>query len=378
MRTLLSVFQMQMKRRLRNRRSLAWTILFPIAVVGVFALVFLPGRSLSFTLILVNNDVEGSDVYELILGGVGVAENVHVLEVEDMDEAMALLDRGAAHAILVVPEGAEENFTSFLDDQNSTPTVVFEVHYRGEDMANGDMINAILGGLADEANIRIMETFRDQEYSGPIRMESHSIDQEGWSYIDLSVPLSVGAVAIQSAVFSTSDTVTFLSENGIRKRLRCTPIGKPFLMGGIVLADGTIAALSALLAATLGSALFSIHVTPINIFGIILLSFLVGYVFSMMGFVIGNLSKNRTSSQSLSSLAVMPLIFFSFVYMIPWFFPEALTGLADALPLSRATQALGLLFLHEPTLGDMLLPSAIIAAWGAIFCTLAYVQRPRM
>ncbi|MDG6220089.1 MAG: ABC transporter permease [Candidatus Thermoplasmatota archaeon] len=366
-----AIFRMQTRRRLRNKRSLAWTILFPLAVVGVFAMVFLPARTLSVTMVIVDNDSQGNLINSLLTSSLGGVENINLIEVQDVEEGMEFLRRGLAHVVIVIPEGANEAVMEFLQNSSSEPTIRFDVYYRGEDVEDIDVIGVLLEGLTAEANRRIMAVRQEPGYEGPLEITAFPIKEGSWRYMDMFVPLSVAVVCIQVGVFFTSDTVAQLKESGVRKRLRCSPLKGRTLASGIILAEGTIASFSGLIAGLVGVLLFQISLDAARILALVGVIFISGYTFASMGYFVGSLSSNRTSSQTLSSLVVLPLSFFSVAYVIPAFFPRDLMLLAHSLPLSQATRLMQISLFYHPVLEDVLIPLLGLMAWGGAMWVLS-------
>ena len=359
--------RLQFKRRIRNRRSLLWTILFPLAIVAVFALVFLSGSSFSANLVVIDEDQSLLSLE--IVGAIQLTSHVNLIFADSRGEGVKMLDQGEADAVFVIPAGLQDAMDEIRNDPTSRPEVTFEVYYRGEDIEQLDVIQIVLEGLAADVNDYIMPG-----YDGPIQIVTHPMFETGWGYIDLLVPLSVGVVLIESSVYAASNAIAFLKENNIKKRLRCTPSNSLSLAFGMVIAEGTLAGFSALIATAAGMLLFVVPVTIFEVVMIILVVFFSSYIFALLGVVLGNLSRNQLASQALSSLIVLPLIFFSSAYILPAIFPQSLKGIAHALPLGQATHSLKLLFLHNPTIVSLAPSIAGLLAWGGAFLLIIYWQ----
>lgn len=175
----------------------------------------------------------------------------------------------------------------------------------------------------------------------------------------------IAALAIVSTTFqSLAIAIAFHREQGVLKGLMATPLPPSMLVGGKVVSASAVAALEVAIVLAAGRYLFGVGL-PVD--GVAFLAaFMLGVLaFSTLGIAFTSLIPNGDAAPSVVNAVYLPMMFVSGVFYEVSALPQALRGIAYALPMyhlvvpmQRAwTGACG---------GRDLVHLAVLAAWGVV------------
>ncbi|MFE9651307.1 ABC transporter permease [Streptomyces sp. NPDC006365] len=171
-------------------------------------------------------------------------------------------------------------------------------------------------------------------------------DLGGLRIIDMYVPVAVLLGMIVAGLQSMPPGITGYRERGILRRMSTTPVRPSALLSAHMGLHGAAAALSALLALSVGRIVFDVAL-PRQPFGYVLALLLAVAVALAMGALISALARTSKAATALGTAAFFPSMFCAGVYIPVQTMPDVLVRIVEFTPFGAAVQAL-----NEAAAGD--------------------------
>ncbi len=184
---------------------------------------------------------------------------------------------------------------------------------------------------------------------------------------------SLAAMGIISATFvSLGISATIQRESGVLKRRRATPISAMMIIIGRCTAAVCLAILIVVLLVAIGKIAYGVRV-PISTMPALIVTVMLGSVcFCSLGYVVASLVASADSAPAVIQSIILPLYFFSGVFIPDSSLPMILKNIANFFPVSHLAKALLATFDPSTTgSGFSWIDLAVLAAWGAAGLILA-------
>ncbi len=157
------------------------------------------------------------------------------------------------------------------------------------------------------------------------------------------------------------------------KRFFATPIRKPFIVLGEAISRLVFALLGAAFLILIGHFAFGFTlIHGLATFAIMLLLSALGLiVFMGFGFVVSGLAKSESTIPPLANIVTLPQFLLSGTFFEIENFPTWLQPICKILPLTYLNDAMRMVAYEGAGFQDILLPLAVIFAWGIFIYALA-------
>ena len=323
---LLAVFIARNKEFLRDRSALAWNILFPVLIVGGFAIAF-SGESMDIYKVALYQDKasEQKAGHEFLK-----TDYIEFIETDDLARAITNVER---HQI------------DMLVDRNTRR------YWVNTTSPKGYMLERVLKGT-------IGNGFTRQEVTGgEIR------------YVDWLLPGVIGMNMMFSALFGVGYVLVRYRKNGVLKRLKATPLSAVEFLTAQV-ASRMLLIMSVVVVVYFGTDLF----VDFAMFGSYVNLFLIFALGAISLVTLGLLIASRTASEEFAggilNVVSWPMMFLSGV----WFSLEGtavwVQKLALIFPLTHVTSAARAIMIDGATLAQLSGHILALLAMTAIFLLL--------
>jgi ABC-2 type transport system permease protein len=327
-RHLTSVF---LKIFLRDRRSIFFSLFFPVIFMTVFSLA---------------NDREQEPI------NIGVA-NLSSNQVAS-DFVQRLSDSPVFNT--VIGESAPlRDFGQSPETRSSEINVVV-------DAAQVSQLGLIMPVL-EQTLLSIEREFRGIAPLFTIAIED--VQARSQRYIDFLLPGLMALTLMNLSIAGSGFNIVEYRRKGILKRLFVTPIEPKDFITAIVFARMTIVLVQLTVLIVLAVVLLDIRIVG-NFFAYYFVVILGTVVFLCLGFSLGSLAKTQETIGALGNIVIMPQIFLSGIFYPIESMPEWIQPLAQLLPLSFVSTGMREIANAGAALTDIL-PSLLgIAVWLAI------------
>ncbi|RSN48461.1 MULTISPECIES: ABC transporter permease [Actinomadura] len=268
---------------LRDRGALAFTVLFPLMFLVVFAGVF--------------GNESTAKVEVLRVGSVPIVERAlaeapdelgQVLEVTAApDRAKALRDVGKGDAAAVVEQRGNE----------------LVVHYSAADQVRAGTVRSVMNQIVQSSNVAA--TGRPPAYS----MSTQQVEDESLNAIQFFTPSLLGWALASAGVFGASQTLVTWRTKGILRRLQLSPAPIPTVFAARVAVSLGVALVQfALFVLVAQLPMFGLRLSgawwmavPLVLSGVL--------AFLSIGMMVGAWARTQETAQAVTQLIVLPMAF---------------------------------------------------------------------
>lgn len=326
----------------RDRTALFWVIIFPLILITFLCVIF-RGGEVSVGLQIVQQDNSPfADSYVRALENTGIflIEN----DTYSVAEAENRVRSGEVVAALIIPPG----FT--------TRTENVRLIY---DEARGEVATLTVRTIegVTQAFLRLQTGIIAESIYG---------EGEGWNPVSHFVP----GMAIMFILFSVTMgiSVDILNERkvGTFRRNLLAPIGKSSLLGGYFLSAFFIGSLQVLVFFGVGIGVFGLQISG-SIWLVALISALIILLGIGLGLIILAFARSPKGAENAASAIVWPLSMLGGLFAPIEVFPEALRGVAQALPTTHAMSAFTDVIVRGEDLLDIAPALAVVACFALAF-----------
>jgi ABC-2 type transport system permease protein len=314
---------------LRDRSALAWNILFPVLMVGGFAVIFSgPGQPLFKVAVIAPADVTVDAQLHPFLG----TEHVQFYRETDREQAMRKVNRHQVDLLLDLREAPGR-------------------YWMNTESAKGQVVEKLLASTP-----------------GPRLLRETTVGKQ-IRYVDWVVPGLLGMNMMFSCLFGIGYVIVRYRKSGYLKRLNATPLTAfEFLSAQLV--SRLVLTLMITVGCYAGTTMF-LH---FRMDGSYVDLFLVTLVAAVSMIAMGLIVAARVSSEEFAG-GVLNLLSWPMMVMSGVFFsldgaPRAVQVAADLFPLTHLLKAARAIMLEGATLMDVGYNVAAMALMGALFLGL--------
>jgi ABC-2 type transport system permease protein len=317
----------------RNRHSIFWTLLLPVVILGVFALLNL-GGGVSAQLGVVDvsgvasqNPTDASRLLDLLRR----SNLVSVHTGGSLAAERAALTSGDRDALLVLgPLAGRQRGSELIIGPPQLTLTVNSARPREAEAARLAVSDAV-----DRAGAQL-GTSPPTRWPVAVTTVNNGRNQ---GYTDFLIPGIIALSVMQTGLFTVLYTFVHLRQRGILRRLKATPLRAADLLAAQV---GTRLILAA--AQTLILVLIALLVFRVQIYGnvgwLLLVAVLGAAVFLALGFAISGSTGSVESAAPIANLVGLPMIVLSGVFFSRGGMPGWLHGITDLLPLTYLVDGL--------------------------------------
>lgn len=354
MKTIPTLTLAAMKMFYRNRQALFFTLLFPVILMGIFALVGFD-KPMKITIgVVASNPSSATKQFLTQL------ERVSVFTIKrgtDADERAAL-KKGDLSLIVFIPDNLIPQ-----GKPTGTPVHVTVLTNIAQPQQAGAAVS-ILSEILDKTTLAIAKT--PQLFV----LDVQEVATKNQKYLDFLLPGIVAMSIMQMAVFSVSFVFVEYKEKGILKRLLATPMRPYQFVTANVVTRLLVALLQSTVLVLLGVWAFHAHVFG-SPFVIMLLAMLGGIMFLGLGFIISGVAKTEESVPAFANIVVLPMMFLSGIFFPTSAMPDWLQHIVQYFPLSYFAHALREVMANGASLGAVSYDVFWMLAWTAVLVGLA-------
>ena len=337
---------------MRSPSAVVFTLLFPLIFILVFG--FINGGGMRLDVALAGE----SDLKNPVFDSIASMQGIHLVPGLTKVEIDHNLQKGDIDAIINIQKRLADNTLSYS----------VEVTTNMASREKGIIIRSMLEHLVDKANLRAAAMERPT-----VVLSSKEIQVREYKTIDFILPGQLGFSLLSSGVFGTAFVFFNLRQTLVIKRFFATPIRKPFIVMGEAISRLVFALLGAAFLILVGYLAFGF--TLIHGFAtfatMLFLSALGLIVFMGFGFVVSGIAKSESTIPPLANIVTLPQFLLSGTFFGIENFPEWLQPICKILPLTYLNDAIRLVAFEGAGLCDILIPLAVISAWGILIYALA-------
>ncbi len=306
----------------------------------------------------------------IAMGYLKSQDNVNIIEVSSLDEGVDRLRDGDVEVFLVIPRDFGEKWEN-ISDNGDYESIILDVYHSAEGQEE-ELLNTLLKGITSEIN-----TFIEGERKKPVHINSRRLDLDRGSASNMLLPAGISIVIVHVGIYASSSNSSRFKELNLSKRLKSSSKDPIFSNLGMVSVDSLFTSLAGTIALAFGSILFEINISATTFMYSIILFLISSFTFNLIGHIIGKNSDIQTSSQSISSMVVFPILFFTQAYLFSWLFPNYIIQVTQFLPTFPLVQGMKDLYFSSPTLTGYFLLIFINSIWVIGLLTIIYFQENR-
>jgi ABC-2 type transport system permease protein len=188
------------------------------------------------------------------------------------------------------------------------------------------------------------------------------------SELDVLIPGVAGMGVLATTFTALAYNLTLLREEGVLKRIRGTPMPAGAYLAGFIGSATLNAILQVTLVVTIGNVFYGVAwpQDPLLLAGF---TFLGVICFAALGVAFSHIIPNEEAAPAYTNAVFLPVIFISGVFYSTDDLPDALTAIAEVLPLKHLIDGLS-----EAIVGggsDIGTAAVVVAAWAAAALVLA-------
>ena len=352
MKSISALYLAQARQFLRDRTSLFFVVLLPVAFGVFFGVIFSGSSSFQLNIGLANQD----------RGPAGAAfteelpEEVFSLTAGTQDELTEQLRKGELHTVLVLPE-------SMSEDLASGRTAQIEVLYDSANPTASGIGLGMVGTLLSEANLSMSGSPRSLE------MAPRSVQVVHLRSVDFYLPGMLGVALLWLGVFGTAQPFAAQRETKVYRRLQVTSISKRTILTAEVAWRVTIGILQVGVFLLVGYLAFQVGVVAwLPFIGTVLLGTL---VFVSLGYAVAGIGRSAESTMGIAQLINFPMMMLSGSIMAADMLPSFLKPVVRVMPLTYLSDLLRQTMVGAPAMYPMALDFAILGAWLVVLLGLA-------
>ncbi len=350
-------FWLNLKMLFRQRQMLFWSLAFPIMFTIIFGF-FFGGDSTSVGTISIINKSE-TELASTIETTLSDSEVLKIREVENLEEAMSLIETNDLVSTIYIPEG----FGSPLPD---APKEI-DVYLDKGNLTSNQVITAFLGNMLTNANFQVHNV---EPIFSVNKVTTTSTDL---TYFDFVLVGLIGLALMNSSIQGLAITMSKYREEQILKRLVTTPIKPWKFVLAEVLSRLVVNIIQVAVILMIGVYGFGAHIAG-NLWLVMLFSLVGAFLFQLIGFVVSTFSKNADAAQGMSMTITIPMMFLAGVFFPIDQLPNWLHSIVEWLPLAPLLRMLRAVMLESksPFLDPM---NIIIVSVWIVFMALVSIYR---
>jgi ABC-2 type transport system permease protein len=318
----------------RNKHSIFWTLLLPVIILGVFALLNLGGG---------------------VNAQLGVVDEIHDAQSQKLVATLQSSNLVSVHT------GAKAEEQSSLDTGDRDALLLIDAH--GLTLT----VNSARAREAEAARAVVNEAAATTASPVVVNTVNNGRNQ---GYTDFLIPGIIALSVMQTGLFTVLYTFVHLRQRGILRRLKATPLRASDFLGAQVGTRLILAFVQTLILILIALLIFRVQIYG-NIVWLLLLAVLGAAVFLALGFAISGSTGSVESAAPIANAIGLPMIVLSGVFFSRGGMPDWLHTITGFLPLTYLVDGLrhisydgwGLLDIRTELLG--------LLAWLVVSAALA-------
>jgi len=329
--------EVNIKHWYRRKSAVFWTILFPVLLIVIFALIFSNMGSSKMTLYVQNLDVEDGIPTNLSQGFLEAlnrteAFNIHKVNVtQKLDEVLRMTSNPR---ILIIPKGFSRDLVRALHSNGNYSAAII---LRRDTSQITDPAPGVVSTVAREFSNHLL---LGRPVPVALTVEEES-GVKGFRFIDFFLPGVIGMSVMITGLMGSVSLNTEYRMNGVLRKLATTPLSKLDWVLGIVLYEVMVSFLSA-------TVIIGIGYLPLSIFNVkaslnipALLMIASGAIaFPGIGMIIARFVKDPATADAAANAVAFPMMFLSYTFFPAELYPEFLKQVAQVLPLTYFNEGL--------------------------------------
>jgi ABC-2 type transport system permease protein len=333
----------------RNKHSIFWTLLLPVIILAVFALVGLGG---------------------------GVSTQIGVVDEAGNGSSAALLAALQHSSLAAVHTGAYDDEVAALRSGDRDAVLVIEPDYDGAGGHVSLQLNGARSSQAEAARLVAADAVDSVARSHGVVPRTVDIaattvnNAHSQGYTDFLIPGIIALSVMQTGLFTVLYSFVHLRQRGILRRLKATPMRAADFLAAQVGTRLILAAAQTLILVLIALLVFRVHIYG-DVAWLLLVAVLGAAVFLALGFAISGSTGSVESAAPIANLIGLPMIVLSGVFFSRAGMPGWLHGLTGLLPLTYLVDALRHISYDGFGLGDVRGDLLGMAIWLAVSAVLA-------
>jgi ABC-2 type transport system permease protein len=296
----------------RNKHSIFWTLLLPVIILGVFALLNLGGG---------------------VSAQLGVVDEAHTAQSQKL---IAELQRSSLLSVHSSASVSDERASLTSGDRDALLVID----------AKGNLaltVDSARSRQADEARLVVTDAARTVESPAAAPPPPVSVttvnNGRNQGYTDFLIPGIIALSVMQTGLFTVLYTFVHLRQRGILRRLKATPLRATDFLAAQVGTRLILAAAQTLILVLIALLVFRVHIYG-SVGWVLLLAVLGAAVFLALGFAISGSTGSVESAAPIANAIGLPMIVLSGVFFSRGGMPGWLHGVTDLLPLTYLVDGL--------------------------------------
>ena len=348
MKAVKALYLAQAREFLRDRTSVFFVLLLPVAFGVFFGLVFSEGGSFTLQLGLSNEDIGPAGTQIVTRLEAPESKGGYNLLTGESEDLMAALKRGELHALLILPENLSQ---SMMAGQST----VIQVFYDTANPTSADLAVGVVRTMLNEVNLALSG-------SPPmLEMEPQPVQTNPLRSIDFFMPGMLGVALLWLGVFGTAQPIVAQREAQILRRIGVTPVSRLTILTAEVSWRVTVGLMQTTTFLLIGHFGFGVGVISWPPFiGAILLGTL---VFVSLGYVIAGVGRSTESTMAIAQLINFPMMMLSGSIFMAEMLPGLFQPIMRVLPLTYLSDLLRQTMVGAPPAHSMILSFAVLGGW---------------
>ncbi|MFQ5838288.1 MAG: ABC transporter permease [Thermoplasmata archaeon] len=308
------------KQYIRTPTASFFTLVFPILLILIFGGVF--GAPEEINLEVHVQNLDGSQMSVALVDALNETGVLTVIMVSSNEDLEAYVRDLSIPAALLIPEGFQTDVQmAVAGDPDAYPKVVLY----GD--LSSSAFQAVEGVVQGVVTGMIFELYG----ATPVSVESQSISQVGFSYIDFFLPGVIG-ITVLTPLFASSTTAAEYRERHYFKLLATTPLRKSEFLFSRTLWMIGLMFLSTILMIVVARLVFG-AIFILNPVAVALIT--AGTVlFVSIGMAIGNFAKDTEAATAVANVVYFPMMFLTGTFFPVEIMPSFIQVISRALPLT--------------------------------------------
>ena len=360
----------------RDRMMLVAFIIMPLFMMVMMGYIFPSQGTLKNTSLAVVNLDAGAM-------GASVVEPLSVMEFEEgqnlfnvealssIEEARDSIRRRTASGAIVIPEDFSSQIAS---GEQATVTVITDQSNPQVSLQLSGMLEAVMESISAQAGIQnvaaLLPGQNVEALVSPFVVQTEGIVSGESNYFQFMAPGVMAMVTVMAVMMGLAGSITREREVGTLDGILVAPINRL----SIVLGKTFSQALRGLLQATL------VLILAIVLFGVVVhgsiplmfLMLLLGlFSFIGMGILISTIATAQETAATIMMTIQFPMIFLCGAFFPIEQMPGFMQGIARAIPLTYAVEALRKVIILGAGIPDVLTEIAILAGFGLVMLIVA-------
>ncbi len=356
MKEIIALYRAQAREFLRNRSTLFFVLLLPVAFAVFFGLIF-SGTGSGFTLQLgVVNEDTGSvgATFSQSLQAPAVAKVVNVHQ-GSRDQLLSELNKANLQVVLILPRELSSSLAA-------GHPVSLEVLYDPAQQTSGAGLQMVRT-LLNEQNLAL--THAPQL----LQMKTETVQAQPPRMTDFYMAGMLGVALLWLGVFGVAQPVVAQREAGILRRLGVTSITRPQVLAAEVSWRVSVGLLQAIIFLAVGYLGFQVSVKEWLPFVVTVL--LGTLVFVSLGYVIAGLARSTEGANGIAQLLNFPMMMLSGSIFSAEILPDVFKPVVAVMPLTYLSDLLRQTMVGWTPMYSMELDLAVLGGWLILLLALA-------